>query len=170
MKRPGFHQIMGVLLLIHILIAIRYIVVPTSGQTNIISKVYKRYLLPGPFFTPDRITKSYFLTVSWKKNETWSAPINPALNAYNEYLMTGNVFKMYRSRLDRAYYQDYIFSIDSTKRSGDSVKLKKLIRYNREMYIPVDADSARLTFIRKISSAFATRVDTLECLMLNCEK
>ncbi|MCU0369528.1 MAG: hypothetical protein MUF39_11930 [Cyclobacteriaceae bacterium] len=170
MKRPGFHQLMGVLLFIHILIAIGFIVLPTSGQTGIISQVYKRYLLPGPFFTPNRITQSYFLTVSWKRNGLWSAPINPALKTYNEYLMTGNVFKMYRSRLDRAYYQDYIFSLDSSKNSGDLQKREKLIRYNRELYIPMDADSARLTFIRKESSAYTTRVDTLEQLMFNCEK
>src|SRR5688572_27430761 len=94
---------------LHLLVSALFIISPSFFPETRFSRIYKTYLLPGPFFRDDRITTSYNLTISWRRNGQWSAPYNETREYFTEYYSRLDPRNLYVSRYLRATYQMNFF-------------------------------------------------------------
>ena len=149
-------------LAIHLSLSLVFILNPGSLMKTRISRIYRTYLLPGPFFDADRIINSYSLYLSWKSNGQWSIPICPARNNFARYNSRFNPTDIYRSRFERTLYQGLILkpgqSADGITRDKEFQQLK---RYLSDRYVPRGADSICFLITRKKAQDFKTSLDTL---------
>jgi hypothetical protein len=136
---------------------------------GLITVAYRKYLLPGPFFTSDRITQSYSLQVSYYLAGNWSTAKDPALENYHDFIHSGNVTNMYRSRLDRYFYYQYIIERYKNPQSQADEQLKKLTKYYVDHYAPENADSVKFIFLRKNVNDFKVETDTLYSIITSCQ-
>jgi hypothetical protein len=143
---------------LHLLVSLTFIVLPSLVQETRVSKIYKTYLLPGPFFSEDRIVNSYILSVSWKIRGKWSIPINPVKEGFIRYHQNFNPAQLYASRFERSLYQELVFD-----RTPTSAQLDKMKSYFRQ-YAPYDSDSIRFVITRRHAENFTVKVDTLYIL------
>lgn len=144
---------------LHLLIASWFIILPTLLPETRFSRIYKTYLLPGPFFRDDRITTSYNLFMSWKIGEEWSMPISQSQKYFMEYHKNLSPADLYRSRYLRSL--DYIFFSTPTK-NNQGYSRNSLIKY-----APLDADSVHIIVTRKYAQEFSVQVDTVVNTRLN---
>ena len=165
MKLLKFNRIVLFLLTFHISFSALLIFVP-SLELGFITTVYRRYLLPGPFFTEDRIEASYACLVSIKQGGVWSPAFEPALDNYHDFTGGVNIKNMYQSRFDRHVYYQYLRSI--SKDSGNHDHLRQLMRYYQDKYVPKNADSVRFLFLKKDVTKFRIATDTLYTVIYPC--
>lgn len=131
---------------------------PTFLASSYISKVYKRYLLPGPFFSEDRISITQASLISWKVKDQWSTPVDATLNTYKDFFSTGNPTKIYQTRLERTLSYHWQQESDENKKQE---RLKTLKEYYKNKYVPKEADSIQLIVVKKESKDFVVQMDTL---------
>jgi hypothetical protein len=131
---------------------------PTFLASSLISKVYKRYLLPGPFFSEDRISITQASLISWKVKNQWSTPVDATLNTYRDFFSTGNPTKIYQTRLERTLSYHWQHESDENMRQE---RLKTLKEYYKIKYASKQADSIQLIVIKKERKDFGIRIDTL---------
>jgi len=127
-----------------------------------LAKMYKSYLLPGPFFSETRITESNYLLLSWKAGNRWSDPINPSLANFEKYFSDINPRLLYRSRFERTLYQQWIAA---REKPADEKLVKfedNLKRYYKTSYVPGNSDSVKIVIIRKRTGNFKVEIDTLQ--------
>ena len=125
------------------------------------ARVYKHYLLPGPFFSENRITESNYLLLSWKSDNGWSEPVNPALANYEKYFSDINPRLLYRSRFERTLYQQWVAARKNSDEAG-LIKLEdNLKRYYKTSYVP-GSDSVRIVILNKRTGHFKVTTDTLK--------
>jgi len=161
-------KILGVvviLLAIHVFTSIIFIIFPSIPTNTIITKGYKRYLLPGPFFTESRITDSYTLLLSWNIDSKWSPPINPVLDNYTNAFSKLDLSLLVRSSLERDMYEKAILKMDTS--SVDALEIGEvqyLRSYVTKKDIPKDVDSIKFLFVRSTTANFETLVDTLQTI------
>lgn len=149
-------------IIIHVLISLFIIFFPSALKNTWLHKIYSSYLMPGPFFSEDRITDTYYLSLSWKEQgSNKSETIDPAFKNYQEFYQTGNPNFLYRSRLDHSLYQRIIFKKDSLK----DIEFKQAFQlYNKIRYVPPTSDLVKATFLRRRTKDFKTSLDTLQTL------
>ena len=151
-----------IVLALHLILSLVFILNPGSLMKTRISRIYRTYLLPGPFFDSERIINSYSLYLSWKSNGEWSSPICPARDNFARYNSRFNPTDIYRSRFERTLYQGLILkpgqTADGITRDKEFQQLK---RYLSDRYVPREADSICLLITRKKSQDFKTSLDTL---------
>ena len=158
MSLSKFNRIVAVALFFHVMVSLVFIMAPTFLASSLISKVYKRYLLPGPFFSEDRISITQASLISWKVDNQWSTPVDATLNTYRDFFSTGNPTKIYQARLERT------LSYHWQQKSDENMKqerLKTLKEYYKIKYAPKQADSIQLIVIKKERKDFGIRIDTL---------
>jgi hypothetical protein len=143
---------------LHLLVSFIFIFSPSLFQETRVSKIYKTHLLPGPFFSDDRIVNSYVLSVSWKMKGRWSAPTNPVKQGFIRYHRSFNPAQLYANRFERSLYQELVFD-----RTPTPAQLNKMKSYFRQ-YAPYDSDSIRFVITRKHAENFTVKVDTLYIL------
>lgn len=153
----NFYSAAGVTLCLHVIVSLAFIVFPTFMDSSLISKTYKRYLLPGPFFSADRVSEYQTSLLSWKVNGQWSEPIEATRNTYRDFFSSGDLTKMYQARLERTLLYYGAESDEIRKKE----KLKILNQYYRSKYVPGNADSIQLIIIQKKSKDYSIRLDTL---------
>jgi len=154
-------QLVGILFLvfvIHVLISLFFIVSPSLMKDNRFSRIYKTYILPGPFFRDDKITTSYNYYLSWKKAEQWSEPVNPSKEYFDKYYENYNPSNLYLSRYIRSI--DQLFFFDGLSR-GQTKQFFAIGPIVFDQYIPDDADSVRLIATKEYVVGFTIKVDTL---------
>lgn len=160
-----FYLLLG-LLILHLLISLVFIVNPPFLKNTRISKIYKTYLLPGPFFKEDRIVNSYTLYVSWKIDKAWTTPINAAFNSFNQYQSRFHPKYLYRNRLERTLYLR-LFSEQGL--SNHEILQRKefsdLRKYLSDNYIPPTADSIRMVFVSKRAKDYDVKVDSIYLIL-----
>lgn len=158
-------KIIGFLVAIHLLTCLIVIFLPQFVRPKIVYTVYKRYLLPGPFFSGNTIKDTYQLSVMWQdENNSWSKPVNPALNNYTQFT-SGDIRLMNRSRMDRMLYQQmFIKDSVSNKWIIDNDKMSSLKRYYKTHYVPSDVDSIRLMITHQDSGDFNSKTDILQTI------
>ncbi|MGE0772958.1 MAG: hypothetical protein AB7K37_14680 [Cyclobacteriaceae bacterium] len=143
----------------HLLICLVLIGFPRAIPWSGPSRIYHRYLLPGPFFSEGRIQKSDLLYLAIKKGNSWTRLGNPTLDEYQRLFSKGNVSSMYRTRLERHLYERAVDTLIS--RSEKDRSLEKLKDYLASHYLPNQRDSAELTIIRMTRKDLSSQVDTL---------
>ncbi len=160
--KSAISKVIGSLVAIHLLTILTVIFFPQSLRSTIVYTVYTRYLLPGPFFSENAIGDTYQLSVAWKEDNSWSEPVNPALDNYKQFV-SGDVRLINKNRMDRMLYQRLI-SKDSVsdKWIDDKEKMSFLKLYYKAHYIPSHADSVRLIVAHQDSRGFTTKTDTLQ--------
>ncbi|MEQ8361415.1 MAG: hypothetical protein RH948_01030 [Cyclobacteriaceae bacterium] len=160
-------KILGVvviLLAIHVFVSLIFIGFPSVPANTIITKGYKRYLLPGPFFTESRIADSYTLLMSWKADSKWSPPINPTLDNYTNAFSKLDISLLFWSSLERDMYEKTLLKIDSSSEASEVSELQYLRSYMTKKYIPSNVDSIKFLFVRSTTTNFKTSVDTVQII------
>ena len=151
-----------IVLAIHLILSMVFILNPGSLMKTRISRIYRTYLLPGPFFDADRIVDSYTLYISWKSGGQWSEPVSPAMNNFKRYNERFNPADIYRSRFERSLYQGLVLKPDrSVARITSEAAFQQLKRYLSDRYVPREADSIRLLITGKKAQHFRTTLDTV---------
>ena len=112
MKRRRFNQLMAALILSHLAISFVFIVNPEFLSSHTTARLYKWYLIPGPFYYDEVIVHNDHVLVSWKMNDRWSDPINPTSKNFTDFLSGGNPNLMYHTRLESSFLIEYIRSMD----------------------------------------------------------
>lgn len=158
-------KIIGFLVAIHLLTCLIVIFLPQFVRPKIVYTVYKRYLLPGPFFSGNTIKDTYQLSVMWQdENNSWSEPVNPALNNYRQF-NSGKIYLMNRSRVDRMIYQQILIKDSVSNRwIINNDKMSSLKSYYKTHYVPSDVDSIRLMITHHGSGDFNSKTDTLQII------
>ncbi len=157
MKLLKFTRIVALLLIFHIVFSLFLIVSPTFNA-GLLTTMYRKYLLPGPFFTQDRVEQSYSMLLSCKVKNTWLPVSQPALQNYYRLMETGNPTAMLQTRLDRYFYYQYAQCKNPDVQINE--EFEQLLNYYRR-YFPAATDSVKLTFVKKETADFTTKVDTL---------
>lgn len=147
-------SILFLVLVVHIAVSLMFILDPPFLNSTRLSRIYKTYLLPGPFFTDARIVDNYSLFISWKMNGKWIPPINPARDNFNHYHSTLNPTELYRSRMDRTFYLRLSFRDSSKMDIKNRKEFYQLTQYLYDRYIPTEADSVRILIINKQAKNF----------------
>lgn len=153
------------LLAIHIAISFSFIFFPSWARFNGVTKAYKRYLIPGPFFSESRIWKTDNLVMSWKIDGVWSLPINPTLNNFTSYFNTLNPALLYQSSLERDIYEKALLQMDSSSHTIRDKQMEAFKFYFINKYAPNKVDSVKMTFIRKTTHNYKSKVDTLQIIV-----
>ncbi len=159
MKLLKFTRIVALLFIFHIVFSLFLIVSPTFNA-GLLTSVYRKYLLPGPFFTKDRIEQSYSMLLSCKVGNTWLPVSQPALENYHRLMATGNPKAMLQARLDRYFYYQYLIAKHKNPDVQINPEFVQMLNYYQN-YFPVGTDSVKLIFVKKGTSDFAISVDTL---------
>lgn len=168
MKLLKFKRTAAFLLIFYVLFSL-FLILRPSFVANPITTIFRRYLLPGPFFTEDRISQSYSLLVSYNRKGVWSDASQPALQNYHAFVSGVRVTNMYRSRLDRYVYHQYVAARYKNIDSVAVEQLRKLSRYYGDLYIPKDADSVKFIFTVKDVSGYKVKMDTLYSIAQPCQ-
>ena len=160
--KERFASTLFIALAVHVFLSLVFILNPGALIRTHISRIYRIYLLPGPFFDADRIINSYSLYVSWKSKGQWSIPISPAKESFKRYNRWFNPADIYRSRFERTLYSGLVLKQGQSAAgvSGDE-EFQRLKRYLTDRYVPREADSIRLWITKKKSQHFKTSLDTL---------
>jgi hypothetical protein len=135
---------------------------PYMGAT--ISRLYLRYVVPGPFFTEQSITSSHHLTISWSDANGWTSPMDPALESFNKYHSTHNVYYLNKCRLERSFSYGLVSRMMRKKNANilNSREWKSLQNYLKDKVVPGKVDSIRVeiyrhTPLRSDSVLFSTK-------------
>ncbi|MBX2916307.1 MAG: hypothetical protein KF856_13635 [Cyclobacteriaceae bacterium] len=150
---------MALLFIFHISFSLFLIVVP-DFRNGWLTTVYRKYLLPGPFFSQDRIEQSYALLISCKVDGAWLPTSQPALDNYKRLLESGNPKAMLTSRLDQYFYYQYIITRNAKPVNPINAELETLAQYYSQ-YFPGKTDSVKFIFMRKETTNLIVKVDTL---------
>jgi hypothetical protein len=158
----NFKRIVAVAVIIHVMISMVIIFFPSFLKNTRVRNIYSGYLIPGPFFSDGRIVDTYYLTCRWREqNGTWSEATNPTLNNYKAFFADGSIGLLYRSRLDRSLYQQFIVNKDSL--INNQLK-ESLLLYYKKKYVPANVDSVELIFLKQQVRDFTTKRDTLQII------
>jgi len=137
-----------------------FILAPTHFRTSSLSKFYRAYLLPGPFFSDKSIVNNYRFSVRWKVNGVWSDPVNPAMDHFNEYHKTLWPAYLYQSRFERSLYQGAFFKTRDSVHQKEASEFRPLIEYLKTKHVG-NGDSLKIVFTRKAARNFEVKLDTL---------
>ena len=151
---------------LHVLLSFIFIFSPSFLKGKRFSKIYKTHLLPGPFFSEDRIVDSYMLSVTWKVNGQWSQPVNPAKENFAKYQKSFKPTDLYRSRFERSLYQQLLVDSLSIAEISNKRKFQELKKYLIEHYVPAEADSLRVLITRKQAKGLKVNMDTLHVFVI----
>lgn len=161
MKKLSY--ILLLILSAHIAVSFVFILAPPFLNATSFSRIYKTYLLPGPFFRDDRITTSYNLSTSWKARGQWSIPYSHSRKYFDEYYESVDPADLYRSRCIRFF--DQVFSSEKLLKG----EIKQLSEFEKAMvpHVPSDVDSIHIIVTRKYAIKFVVQVDTVINIRLN---
>ena len=158
-------RIIILFLAFHIIYSLGMLFVPQFQEFIFINKFYKYYLLPGPFFSDDRIDKSTILLLSSKVDGKWSPPVNPTLSNFVATYRQLNPTYVYRSSLERDIYEGYVLhQASSPADTVNSRHLNAMRTYFTSRYVPRQADSIRMMIVRFTARNFEYQVDTLHTM------
>lgn len=156
---------LAILFVFYISFSLLIIVFPGISFGKRVTQIYKRYISPGPFFTASRITDTNLLYLSWKSEEQWQDPINPALITYKFFFVSMNPTLMYKSRLETSIYGKIILE---NRKHSDTLEAKPFVwtsNYFQKHYAPPDADSVKIILINSSTKAFKTEMDTIQTIL-----
>lgn len=159
MKLLKFTRIVALLFILHIVFSL-FLIVNPAFNAGLLTTAYRKYLLPGPFFTKDRIKQSYSMLLSCKVENAWLPVSQPALENYHRLMATGNPEAMLQSRLDRYFYYQYVTAQYKSSDIQINKEFNELLNYYTR-YFPAGTDSVKLIFVKKETVDFTIRVDTL---------
>lgn len=149
---------------VHLLISFFIIFFPLPIGSNRFTDIYRRYLLPGPFFSGKTIDQTHLLALSWKDTERWHS-VNPTLNHFYSFFTTGNPSKLYKTRLERSIYENWQITSESKRKSKLNFDMTDLLKYYVANHdLPQDYDSVSMIFLRKTTGDFKVSMDTLQIL------
>lgn len=148
-------------LVAHLIVSVFFILEPPRPGISRLSRVYKTYFLPGPFFTDSRIFDNYSLCLSWKVNGMWSSPINPAKEDFNRYHTSLNPSNLYRSRISQMLYLQLTLPNSSVTDIKNRKEFPRLKQFLNDHYIPSEADSVRMWIINKKAKNFMVKTDSV---------
>ncbi len=143
---------------LHFLVSLLFIVLPTFLTETRFSRIYKTYLLPGPFFRDDRVTTTYNLSLSWKRNGHWSEPFSHSRKYFMRYYESFDPSDLYTSRYIRSFDQVFFFE---ELAKGQTKQFAAFGPTIFKQHIPQDADSVRVIVTRKYVERFSVRIDTV---------
>lgn len=148
-------------LILHLIVSVTFILDPPFLKATRLSRVYKTYLLPGPFFTASRIVDNYSLTISWKLNGTWMPPFNSSEEDFNRYHSSLNPSNLYRSRINRTLYLMLTLPDSSTSDIKSRKEFHQLKQFLYDHLVPKEADSVRMWIINKQAENFMLKADSV---------
>jgi len=156
-------RILFIIFCFHVAVCLTFIFFNSFLRSTKISRFYKVYIMPGPFFSEATIVQSNHLQVSWKEKNKWTAPANDALEQFNLYQATGNPVYLNKSRLERALVGAII---KKQVNKNDTIRLSTqsgLMQYGADRVIPVKSDSASIAILigtpgKKDSVLFSQKV------------
>lgn len=161
MVKARFSTLLFFLLIVHLAISFVFIFNPPFLSSTTLSKIYKTYLLPGPFFTDARIIDNYSLWLSWRVNGTWVPPINPARADFNLYHSSLNPTTLYKSRLNRTFYLRLALRDSSITYVRSQKEFHQFTQYLNDHYVQREADSVRMWIVNKQAAGFALKSDSV---------
>ena len=150
-------------LIIHLVISFFVVLNLPFYKHSRLAIFYKIYLLPGPFFTDSKIVDNRSLYVSWKTNDTWSVPINPAKENFNQYHRTLNPSTLYKSRLCQTIRQMLPDSAES--KINEEKEFLPVKQFLYDEYIAKEADTVRLSIVNKQVKNFKVRKDSTQLIL-----
>ena len=158
--------VLAIVLIVHLTISLFFIFDPTEFREAKLSKIYKHYILPGPFFSEKRIIDNYNLYVSWKVDEGWSTPIDYAKYNFVDYQSKLNLTSLYRSRLEQTLYLKLLLpEKDQESNIIERKEFAPFMGYISERYLPKNVDSIRLTLVHKRIFNFSSESDSTDYLI-----
>ena len=165
MMKERLPAILLLALAFYIAFSLLIIAGPRSLARTKVSRLYRTYLLPGPFFSQDRIVDNYSLYVSWKSQGQWSPPVCPASDNFRSYHTRFYPSDNYRNRFERSLYQGLLLKPGQTAAGIKAApEFQLLVMYLSDRYRPGSADSIRLVFTRKRTGDSRIKLDTLYTL------
>jgi hypothetical protein len=154
--------ILFVILAFHVFASLILILNPLSLATTKTSKFYRTYLLPGPFYSDDKIGSTNTLCLAWKVNDQWSSRVNPANDYFKKYSAHFNIRDLYQSRFEQALLEQLVLDPHPAgfclEKAG---RFQPLKRYLGATYVPPSADSICLFIVRKRTQHFSVGLDSL---------
>lgn len=164
-KQYNYAKILAIFLSVHLVISISLILFPSPVGVNKIKDMYRRYLLPGPFFSEQTITETHLLLISNKEKGEWQMPVNPTQHHYNQFYSNWNPSQMYQTRLERSVYENLQLALESGHKDDLNFDFKDLLKhYAKDQDIPKDIDSIRVILLKKVTKDFYIKTDTLQKL------
>jgi len=161
MSSRRFNQIVLILILSYLLISLIFTLFPGFLSSNLVARIHNRYLMPGPFYTEESIVQTNYVLVSWKSNGHWTQPASPAMSNFADFFTKGNPDLLFQVRIEHSVNSVFIKSLNSKSPSKTEARLNVLKRFYLENYVPHNADSIRLIFLRKETRNFTTHIDTV---------
>jgi hypothetical protein len=149
--RTSVTLVICVFIFVHFLLALIFVLSPSEAMKNSqgINGIYKRYALPGPYFSDGTIISSPRFFIAEKKNNRWSSWRNPEQEDFNAYHQ--NYFrydKLKKADFERHLARDFFrrVSKDSTTNFTDCNEFKSLDHYFRTEFITDNPDSIRIFY------------------------
>lgn len=161
MSRQRLLNVLWILLLLHVVVAVVSILVPSWIKPAKFSKIYNFYVVPGPFFSDGRIVNNDHVWVTWKSKHAWIDPVNLIRSNYDRYYTSFNPHYIYKARLEQTLLLrlNYYAGMDNERKHKR--ELKTMFNYIRSNYSPADTDSIRIWILRKQAQSSTTVWDTL---------
>ncbi len=162
-KKYNSTKILAIALSIHVVISTFLILLPSPVGVNNAINLYRRYLLPGPFFSDKTITETHLLLLIPSGDERIQSPVNPTYNHYNLFFTNWNPTQMYRTRLERSVYEDIHIATEYSGKSSLGFSVRDLLKYYaKDQDIPNDFDSGRMILLKRDAIDFQLTTDTLQ--------
>jgi len=159
-------SILAIMLVVHVLLSMFFILNPPLLRKTRLSKIYKSYLLPGPFFSEEKIIDNYTLDVRCRTDGEWSTSLNFAKRNFKEYQGKLNLSALYRSRLEQTLYLNLLLM--NKNQEPEIMKRKEFtpfLEYLSEHYLPNASDSVRLSVIHRRVIDFDVKKDSIKYLL-----
>jgi len=148
-------------LVLHVLIAVTFIIEPPFLRGNRLAIVYKKYLLPGPFFKDSQIIDNHSLILSWKINGAWGVPINVSNEDFARYHARLNPSDLYRGRLSYMLLLKLAKADSSVSSFKNKRGFNQLKQFLYDHYVPDEADSVSVRIINNQAENFMVRTDSV---------
>jgi len=169
MITPGFRKAMGYsvlgVLAIYVVVGLWLITSPRAVLlSRKLTKYYRWAALPGPFFKEERIyTPGHFYVSCKKADGGWSAFRNPEAEQVERYRHSFfNYNSLQQARvahfMGRALYSAWRKEQGAIVQSG---ALQQMHAHLRREYIPEDADSVKMLYLRDVMTDDSKQRDTV---------
>lgn len=170
---PGVKKAIGYtilcLLAIYVTLSLVLTLFPGAVVVNRKATKYYRWLaMPGPFFTESRIQKPVFVVVAYKQaGGGWADVRDPQREFFQQFQ---DSFFDYNSLLQSRVSHQLVKEVVRAYRAAPTAvqhsrALRRLHAHLGREYVPAEADSVRLVFLRERDDGDVSRKETLFTLI-----
>lgn len=165
--RNRITKILILLMSFHLMVSISFIFYPIPLGVNPIIDAYRRYFLPGPFFSQESVVKTDLLYFYWSVDGKWSSATNPTLKHFRQSYLAMNPSLLYESRMERSQYEKILKLKNAKNNDSLRIQFKPIIEhYAKGKDIPQQIDSLKIIWVQQTAENFSVHIDTLKVLII----